>query len=248
MGTLGMLGTIGKVALGVGGAILAGKSISSIFDGWSSYSPKASGTESSSKSNADMLAEMKAEVQEDIKKMEKQSLAFVNQSIDALLKDLKRVNEEEFGGKSLNINMKEIERKNDALRKEVIGFVGSYMDSHLVLSDHGMAEILKESDDKIRKRQFDAYCKKLQEKAIEQLKRKVENTVHEQEKLIRDVIQNRLAEVDKNMQAATNAYEEIRQMKEKQEGEEIEKKQIMYCYQHDLAEILLGQLESQGGV
>lgn len=241
------MGTVGAIVGSVANWALEG--ISNFFGGTSSsYSPQASATASHSKSNADMLAEMKAEVREKTEEKEKQILAFVNQSIDVLLKELKRVNGEEFGGKSLNINMEEIERKNDALRKEVIGFVGSYMDSHLVLSDHDMAEILKELDDKKRKKQFDAYYKKLQGEAIDELKRKVEKTVHEQEKLIRDVIQNRLVEVDKNMQAATDTYEEIRQMKEKQESEEIEKKQIMYCYQHDLAEILLGQLKSQGGV
>lgn len=245
------MGTVGAIVGAIGSSVAdwAIEGLSNIFGGTSSsYSPKASVTASHAKSNADMLAEMKAEVREKTEVKEKQILLFVNQSIDALLKELKRVNGEEFGGKSLNINMKEIERKNDALRKEVVGFIGSYMDSRLVLSDCGMSEILKELNDKNRKKKFDDYYKKLQGEAINQLKRKVESTVHEQEKLIRDVIQNRLTEVDKNIQAATNAYEEIRKMKEKQEGEELEKKQIMYCYQHDLAEILLGQLESQGGV
>lgn len=247
MGTIGGAMTLG---IGIGGAILAGKALlSSIFDGCSSsYAPKASVTASHAKSNADMLAEVKAEVRKETEVKEKQILAFVNQSIDKLLEELKIVNGENFGGKSLNINMEEIERENDVLRNEVIGFIGSYMDGRLVLSDHRMSEILKELDDKKRKKKFDDYYKELQREAVNLLKKKVESTVHKQEKLIRDVIQNRLTEVDKNMQEATNAYEEIRQMKKKQEDAEIEKKQIMYCYQHDLAEIILEQLGSQSGV
>lgn len=118
------------------------------------------------------------------------------------------------------------------------------MDNRLVLSDHELSEILKIIDDKKRKKKFDAFYSKLQRQAVDKLKSKIEITVHKQEEVIRKEIQNRLAEVDKNMQEATNAYEEILRMKEEQDDSKIEEKQIQYCYQYELSEILLGQLES----
>lgn len=243
------MGVVGTIAAVAGGALLAGKAIKGIKDIWdgcstSSYQPKASVTAAHSKSNADMLAELKADIRNKTGEKEKAILDYINESMDKLLKVLEDVNRQRFGGKPLNINIAEIKRKNDDLKKEVVGFIGNYMDDRLVLSDQALAQILKESDDKKRKKKFDDFYQKLQVQAVEKLKSKMETTVHKQEEIIRREIQNRLAEVDKNMQSATKAYEEILYMKEEQEDAELEEKQMQYCYQYDLAEILLEQLES----
>ncbi len=231
------------LASAVGSIIADG--ISDLFGGSSSsnYTPSASVTASHAKSNADTLAELKADVRKATEEKEKQILDYVNRGIDELLKELERVNKKTFGGKSLNINIKEIKNKNKDLEKEVVGFIGNYMDSRLVLSDHELEKIVKILDDEKRKKQFDAFYKKLQRKAVEELKSKVETTVHKQEEIVRKAIQSRLEEVDKNMQETTKAYEEIRRMKEEQEKTGIEEKQITYCYQYELAGILLEQLE-----
>lgn len=240
------MGGVIAVGAALGGAVLAGKAIKSIWDecSSSSYTPSASVTASHAKSNADILAELKAKVHEVTEKKEKEILDYVNRSIDELLNELDKVNGKSFGGKSLNINIKEIKNKNNALKKEVIGFLGNYMDDRLVLSNNKLAEILEEIDDKKRKKQFDSFYQKLQRQAVKELKSKVESTVHKQAEIVRNEIENRLAEVDKNMQETAKAYEEIRRMQEEQEKAGIEEKQIIYCYQYELAEILLEQLES----
>lgn len=164
--------------------------------------------------------------------------------MDKLLETLGEINQQDFGGKRLNINVKEMQNKNDDLKKEVVGFIGNYMDGRLVLSDPELSKILNESDDKKRKKKFDAFYIQLQGQAVDKLKSKIEITVHKQEEMIRKEIQNRMTEVDKNMQEATTAYEEILRMKEEQEDSMIEEKQIQYCYQYELSAILSGQLES----
>lgn len=240
------MGTIGAVvgAVAGAGALIAG--VKSLFGGSSSsdYSPRASITAEHAKSNADMFAELKEGVRGETEKKEKKILDYINESMNGLLEGLDGINQQTFGGKCLNINIKELQSKNDALKKEVVGFIGNYMDNRLVLSDHELSEILKIVDDKKRKKKFDAFYSKLQRQAVDKLKAKIEITVHKQEEVIRKEIQNRLAEVDKNMQEATNAYEEILRMKEEQDDSKIEEKQIQYCYQYELSEILLGQLES----
>lgn len=238
------MGVIGAVA-GVAAAGLGALAIGSMFSSSSSsssYTPKASVTAAHSKSNADMLAELKANVRGDTEKKEKQILENINQSMNAFLDQIEKINNRSFGGKTLSINITEIKNKNDALKKEVIGFIGNYMDDRLVLSDQELSKILKESDDKKRKKKFDAFYKKLQDQALQKLKIKIEFTVHKQEEIIRKEIQNRLTEVDKNMQEASKAAVEIFRMKEEQEDAKIEEKQIQYCYQYELAEILLEQI------
>ena len=238
------MGVIGAVA-GVAAAGLGAWAIGSMFSDSSSssnYTPKASVTAAHSKSNADMLAELKANVRGDTEKKEKKILESINQSMDAFLDQLKKINNQTFGGKTLSINITEIKNKNDALKKEVIGFIGNYMDDRLVLSDPELSKILKIGDDKKRKKEFDLFYKNLQKQAIQKLKNKIESTVHKQEEIIRKEIQNRLTEVDKNMQEASKAAVEIFRMKEEQEDAKIEEKQIQYCYQYELAEILLEQI------
>lgn len=236
--------TVGTL-LYAGGSIIA-NGICDLFSGSSSsdYTPSASVTASHAKSNADRLAKLKTKVRKTAEETEMKILNDVNESINGLLKSLKEVNKESFGGKSLNINIEEIKNKNESLKREVVGFIGNYMDNRLVLSDHELEKIVEILDDNEREKQFLAFCKKLQKQAIKELKSKVETTVHKQEEIVRKAIQSRLEEVDKNMQETTKAYEEIRRMKEEQEKTGIEEKQITYCYQYELAGILLEQLES----
>lgn len=243
------MGGVLTVGAAIGGAVLAGKAIKGIKDIWdgcstSSYTPKASVTATHSKSNADILAELKAGVRNVTEKKEKQIIDYINTSVDQLLTDLAKINERSFGGKTLNINIEKIKNKNNALKQEVVGFIGNYMDGRLVPSDHELSKILEIRDDGKRKKKFDAFYRDLQKKAVEKLKAKIETTVHKQEEIIRKEIQNRLTEIDKSMQGAEKAYEEILHMKEEQDAARIEEKQIQYCYQYELSEILLGQIES----
>lgn len=243
------MGVIGTVAAVAGGAFLAGKAIKGIKDTWdsipsSSYQPSASITAAHSKSNADILAEFKKDIRQKTEKREEEIIDYINGSLNVLLDSLEKVNGQNFGGKSLNINLQEIKGKNEDLKREVVGFIGNYMDSRMVASDHELAEILKIYNDKKRNQKFNAFYRKLQGQAETKLKCKIEITVHKQEEIVRKAIQARLAEVEKSMQEATRAYEEILQMKDEQDNAKIEEKQMEYCYKYELAEILLGQIES----
>ncbi len=217
---------------------------SSLSSSSSSYQPESSITADNSRANANMLAEMKAEVRDESEKREQQFLDYINKSMEGLLNQLGEINMRRFGGKALAINITEIKSKNDDLKKEVVGFIGNYMDSRLVPSDHELSRIFEEPDDKKRKKKFDIFCRELLQRAEKELISKIEVTVHKQEEIIRKEIQSRLAEIDRNMKMETKAYEDILHMKKEQEDARIEEQQMQYCYQYELAEILLEQIES----
>ncbi|MBD5488682.1 MAG: hypothetical protein HDR13_07785 [Lachnospiraceae bacterium] len=239
------IGCIGAIAGGVVSSWLA-SATDTLRSGSSSdnYHPSASITAAHSKSNAVILAELKKDIRGKTEKAEEKIIDNINESLNKLLEELEQVNGQSFGDKTLNINIKEIKSKNEKLKKDVVGFIGNYMDDRLVLSDYELSKILQELDDGKRKREFDAFCKKLHRQAVTRLTSKIATTVHKQEEIVRKEIQNRLTEVEQNMQEATKAYEEIFRMKDAQDSAGIEEKQIKYCYQYELAEILLGQLES----
>ncbi len=216
----------------------------SIFDGSGGgcgYHPGPSETEAHAKKIADELAAMKESIRESSEKKEHEIIDYISRSMDDLIKLLEDVNEKQFGGKSLNINVNGICTNNEDLKKEVVGSIGNIMDERLVLTDKELSVILEERDDKKRNKNFDAFCKRIQKQALDGLGKKIEATVRKQEEMIRREIESRLKEVDRNMKAATKAYMDIVEVKEKDESK-MSETQMKYMYQYELSEILLDQL------
>ncbi|MGG7175292.1 hypothetical protein ACQPV1_18490 [Clostridium neonatale] len=207
------------------------------------YHPGPSETEAHAKKIADELAEMKENIRESSEQIEKKLINYINESMYSFIKELENINNESYGGKSLNINIKGIQQKNEDLKKEVIGHIGDVMEERLVLTDKELSVILEERDDKKRAKNFDDFCKKIQKKALKSLESKIEITVRKQEAMIRKEIETRLEEVEKNMKETADAYTQILQIKEK-DSVEMEKKQIKYIYKYELFDILLDQLEN----
>lgn len=207
------------------------------------YHPGTSETEEHAKKIADELAQMKENIRKSSEKTEKGLIEYINKSMSSLLNELYEINNQLYGGKSLNINIKGIKQKNENLKKEVVGHIGDVMEERLVLTDKELSIILEERDDKKRAKNFDDFCQKIQKNSLKSLKSKIENTVKNQEEMISKEIQTRLDEVERSMKEATEAYTEILSIKEKDESN-IEKAQIEYIYKYELCNIFLDQLES----
>lgn len=205
------------------------------------YHPGPSETEAHAKKIADELAAMKESIRESSEKKEQEIIDYISKSMDDLIKLLEDVNEKQFGGKSLNINVNGICTSNEEIKKEVVGSIGNIMDERLVLTDKELSVILEERDDKKRNKNFDDFCKRIQKQALDGLGKKIEATVRKQEEMIRREIESRLKEVDRNMKAATKAYMDIVEVKEKDESK-MSETQMKYMYQYELSEILLDQL------
>lgn len=214
-----------------------------IFDtsGGCGYHPGPSETEAHAKKIADELAVMKENIRESSEKKEKEIIDYINKSMNDLIKLLTDVNKKQFGGKSLNINISGIRANNEDLKKEVVGYIGNIMDERLVLTDKELSVILEERDDKKRNKNFDSFCARIQKQALDGLRAKIESTVRKQEQMIRHEIESRMNEVDKSMKAATKAYTDIVDIKEKNESKMAET-QIKYYYQYEITEILLDEL------
>lgn len=212
-----------------------------LFGSGCDYYPGPSETEAHAKKIADELAEMKENIREASEKKEKKAIDYISESMNGLIKLFEDVNKKQFGGKSLNINIMGVRQNIEKLKKEVVGSIGNIMDERLVLTDKELSVILEERDDKKRKKRFDAFCKRIQKQALDGLYKKIETTVRKQEEMIKREIQSRLNEVDRNMKAATKAYKEIVDVKEKDESKMADT-QIKYIYQYELSEILLDQL------
>ena len=202
------------------------------------YHPGPSETEVHAKKIADELAAMKKNIGEDTAKTEKKIIDSIDEAMRALLNELSNINNREYGGKKLNINISDIKRKFENLKNQVPGTIGDHMNERLVLTDKELSVILEERDDELRAKNFDSFCDRVQNEAIRKLKSKIRYTITKQQEMIRTEIQNRLDEVNRNMIGITKDYKDILSTKEKGE-ENLEKMQMKWMYEMELCDILL---------
>lgn len=221
-----------------------GDFVSSIFcsDSGCSYHPRETKTASDAMEVANELADIKAKTRERTSMVEKGLMDFMDSGTNEIIDEIERHNVDDFDGKSLNINIKGIRQKNEALKKDVIGHFGDDIDKRLVQTDKELSLILKEKDDKKRKRNFDDFVKRVYDDAFANLKKQIEKTVNEQRETIEQEIKTRLEEVNKSMSTAENSYNEILAKKEK--NEDMAAKQINIMYENELFSIL-GELAEE---
>ena len=191
---------------------------------------------------ANELAEMRTRATNEAKKDEADCLKDIDENIQYFVKLLEEVNSKKYGGRSLNININRIKEINDKLHGEVVGFIGRKLDNRLVKTDKELSLILEENDKNKRKKNFNDFYQRVRRDAIRALIEKIETAVREQSESIEREIQNRLKEVNNNMNEETQAFEELQKVKE-EENSRIAEKQVEYMYYENLCDIMFDQLK-----
>ena len=191
---------------------------------------------------ANELAEMRERATTESKKDEADCLKDIDENVQYFVKLLEEVNSKKYGGRSLNININRIKEINDKLHDEVVGFIGRKLDNRLVKTDKELSVILEEQDKNKRKKNFNDFYQQVRRDAIRALIEKIETAVREQSDSIKREIENRLKEVNNNMNEETQAFEELQKVKE-QENSRIAEKQVEYMYYENLCDIMFDQLK-----
>lgn len=203
--------------------------------------PSSCTTADHSKNIADELAEAKEKFRVKSEELETKVIDSLNLSMNQFLLQIEKINSQDFGGRSLNLNIEEIKRQNEDLKKEVVGTFSDYLDNRFVLTDSELSVILEETNDKKRDKKFKKFQSKVFARAIDKLTEKLEKTIAKQKKMIRDKFQNRLDEVDKKIHSAMKTYNDILNTKSLKGDMGVE--QIKNIYKYELAYILSLQLE-----
>lgn len=191
---------------------------------------------------ANELAEMKTKKEEATSKKESEIMDYINRSLNSFLREIRTLNQNDYGGKKLNINLDLIKKKNDELKSHVVGCIGNVLNKRLVQTDKELGIILEERDDKKRKKNFDSFVDRVQKEALKQFKKEIEETVNQQSELVKKEISARLNEVNKSMEESIQEYTSILESKKK-DSQELEKKQVEYMYQSSLCDLLLYEAE-----
>lgn len=212
--------------------------------GGCSYHPGVNETEAHAKKIANELADMKQKIGESSSKLENKIIEEINGSLKEFIDMVARLNLQEYGGKTLNINVEGIRENNEKLKKEVVGCISSVLNDRLVLTDSELSVILEERDDKKRASNFDKFVKKVQKVALDKLKVRIEKTVNKQTQMVNDEIKTRMNEVEKNMNDAFTAYNSILEMKT-QDSMEIEKNKMNHIYKLGLYDLLSDEIDNR---
>ena len=151
------------------------------------------------------------------------------------------MNNQKFSGRALNINIKAIREKRQDLSKEVVGFIGMRLHDRIVTTDPELAPMLKEKDDKKRNANVKKFCEKVLPEAKNDLKTQIRITIEAQQQVVRDVLENRLTEINKSLEKSTEAYQEILSAVEKDNVEQ-ERLKLQYMYEYDVYNVLADEM------
>lgn len=192
---------------------------------------------------ANEIAEMRQRSDREAQEQENDIITDTNETLDEFIKWIEGVNKTKIGGKNLNINIDKIKELNDALRKKIVGFIGKKLNDRLVMTDPEVSTILAETDNAKRKRNFDDFYNARKREAIRELIKEIETSVREQSESIEREIQNRIKELNNTMAQETQAFEELKKLKE-QEDSQLARKQIEYMYYAELCDIMFDELKT----
>lgn len=194
-----------------------------------SDAPQANKEDQDARRIANHFAEYKEGVRRRSEKEEKYILKEVTEELEELIEQIRQLNRTEYGGKTLDINVDRIRKEQSLLEAEVMGSIVSVLDERLVITDAELAPILKETDDQKRTERYDAFLKKLQDEARENLCRSVRETIEKLKEIVRDEINGRIAEVNQSMKDSDDALREIQA--EQGDAKKTEKTRVKKMYE-----------------
>jgi hypothetical protein len=206
------------------------------------YSSGPSESEQHARKVAEELSEMKEKSEKSSTQTEQKIMDYINRSMDSFMIEIEKINQQDFFGEKLNINIKAIREKNEQLNKQVVGCISTVLNTRLVQTDKELSTILEERDEKKRKENFSAFVEKVKKQALSKLRIEIEKAVKAQSEMVSKEIKTRQKEVDARMEESIKELTEIMEVKEKSESE-LKKKQVDYMYQSALCDLLLAEVE-----
>ena len=216
-------------------------SVQDIFHQDSNYTPRQNISSGSSIANTNEISEWKEKVRKKTEEKERLMLDHLSAYNDLLLKELEKVNTEEFGGEKLNLNIDQIKQKSEQIKKNAVGSAARVVDDRFVQTDPELSEILKEPNDALRKKKYREFSDRIAALALTNMRKESEKAVDEQSKLIRNEIITRKQQVEKSLRELISELNSIQEKKNQNDSDTAAEK-IKYIYAYTLSSLLLDEL------
>ena len=173
---------------------------------------------------------------------EKQITEDIDASMTDFLKWIESINNRKIGDRALSINVERLKRLNCDMHDDVEGYIKRHFEERLIPTDSEIINILAETDDKKRKKNFDAFFERIKHEAVNELIKKMDESVARQSDSVEREIKNRIDEVQSSMQEELNALREL-QTAQQTEVSALKAKQLKYMYQAELCDTMSEELK-----
>ena len=213
----------------------------------SSYTPpvsQESAMERHAKLVADELADWRNKAVTRAEKEETAVIEEINKSISQFIAMLERYNQQDYGGKRLNIDVDRLKQENERMKQRVSGFIRQKINDRFVQTDRELSVIMDEMNDARRSKAFNDFYDRVFRQAVKDLVTELEDSIRDQSKFIESAIENRLREVNADMAEVDRQFNEIQKLKENDDAG-LAPKQIEYMYEITLCDTMLSELANQ---
>lgn len=179
-------------------------------------------------------------------KFEKDCLKACKEGIDHLVEDIKKINNQKFNGKKLNINVERLERKLQTIERTVNGTIKKRLSKKVSIDDAECLRILKMPRGAAKEKAMNEFSNRVFQNALIELSDSIREIVSEQCTLITEQIEDRLENITSSLQQITNQFEELENLKSK-DLYAIEKKKVELTYTLALCDVALAELNESKG-
>ena len=145
--------------------------------------------------------------------LEVKAVKDARETIDSVVEYIKKINQKEFSGKALNINLERLLRENRKTEDIIYGSIKKYVQKRISLDDNECEKILEMSSGNKKENAMNEFCNKVLKEAIIDVCEKIEKSMYEQIENLSDQINERINFVEYNATETIKKYNKIKELK-----------------------------------
>ena len=175
------------------------------------------------------LTEFRTDTQDRSTKFENSVIIESREYLDKFLKEVKKYNKISYAGRSLNINISNIERENRKTEDNIHGFVVKRVSKRISLDDSECLEILKLDAGSKKTKELNTFYHKVLTESVIELTSILRDSMEKQTDIIEERLQQRIDSILDTFEIKTLEFEKIQELKNNDEND-IEKEQLRLSY------------------
>ena len=182
-------------------------------------------------------------------KVEREALESSREYLDDLIDYLRKINQKEYAGQKLNINLERIQRYSRQVEDTIRSYIKRYVKKRVSTDDAECLEILKMNNDtkdeiNEKSKRMELFLNKVLKEAMSGLSKEIRRKLKEQSDFISEQIEERLELYNMIAQEKVKNCQNILSLKGKDE-EKLQINMITVIYKQSLCEQILIQMEEK---
>lgn len=188
------------------------------------------------------LLEFRTRCEKACDSLEEDALLKTRESIDELFDFLKEINDKNYSGKKLGLNLRRLERENRNTEDIIRGYIKKSIQKRVSLDDEECKRILKLPAGAEKEKEMTNFLNTVLKEGLKEVIKRVKKSLKEQYENIEDQIQDRLSSYESMIEDKQKQLHKVADAKEKDEAE-LENHLMELAYIQSLCSLGLEQLD-----